>query len=92
MTLLLALAIRSAAMLAAGLVLWRGRHWARAVMRAFPSLRRALPGLTALAVLGYGANDSGIAVPAAMLAVAVPGFVYLACRVEPAPVPDGVSP
>jgi len=37
-----------------------------------------------LAVLGYGANDSGIAVPAAMLAAAVPGFVYLACRVEPA--------
>ena len=33
-------------------------------------------------VLGYGANDSGIAVPAAMLALAVPGFVYLACRVD----------
>ena len=48
-------------------------------------LRRALPGLVALAVLGYGANDSGIAVPGAMLAVAVPGFVYLACRVEPTP-------
>lgn len=68
---------------AAGLMLWRGRDWAGAVAAAFPSLRRALPGLIALAVLGYGANDSGIAVPAAMLAVAVPGLVYLACRVDP---------
>lgn len=68
---------------AAGLMLWRGRVWGHAVTEAFPALRRALPGLAALAILGYGANDSGIAVPAAMLAVAVPGFVYLACRVAP---------
>jgi Flp pilus assembly pilin Flp len=74
---------------AAGLMLWKGRRWGRAVAHAFPALRRALPGLAALAVLGYGANDSGIAVPAAMLAVAVPGFVYLACRVEPAPIAEG---
>ena len=74
--------------LAAGLMLWRGRAWGHAVAAAFPPLRRALPGLAALAVLGYGANDSGIAVPAAMLAVAVPGFVYLACRVDPPPTPD----
>jgi hypothetical protein len=67
-----------------GLVLWRGRDRARAVAVAFPPLRRALPGLIVMAVLGYGANDSGIAVPAAMLAVAIPGFVYLACRVDPA--------
>jgi hypothetical protein len=69
--------------IAGGLMLWRGRRWAHAVSAAFPALTRALPGLAALAILGYGANDSGIAVPAAMLAVAVPGFVYLACRVEP---------
>jgi hypothetical protein len=68
---------------AAGLMLWRGRRWGHAVSVAFPALRRALPGLAALAVLGYGANDSGIAVPAAMLAVAVPGFVYLVCTVSP---------
>jgi hypothetical protein len=72
--------------IAAGLMLWRGRRWGHAVSLAFPALRRALPGLAALAVLGYGANDSGIAVPAAMLAVAVPGFVYLACRVDPPPI------
>jgi len=69
--------------IAIALVAWRGRSRARAVVAAFPALRWAMPGLIALAVLGYGANDSGISVPAAMLAVAVPGFVYLACRVEP---------
>ena len=69
--------------IAAALVWWRARDRALSVTRAFPALRRALPGLIALAVLGYGANDSGIAVPAAMLASFVPGFVYLACRVEP---------
>lgn len=70
--------------IAVGLVVWRGRERAAAVAAAFPPLRWAMPGLIALAVLGYGANDSGIAVPAAMLALAVPGFVYLACRIEPA--------
>ena len=69
--------------IAIGLVAWRGRARAAAVAAAFPPLRWAMPGLIALAVLGYGANDSGIAVPAAMLALAVPGFVYLACRIEP---------
>ncbi|MET0902041.1 MAG: hypothetical protein ABWZ52_02270 [Acidimicrobiales bacterium] len=68
--------------IALALVVWRGRARARAVADAFPPLRRALPGLIVLAVLGYGANDSGIAVPAAMLAMAVPGVVYLACRVD----------
>jgi hypothetical protein len=70
--------------IALGLVVWRGRARAAAVAAAFPPIRWAMPGLIALAVLGYGANDSGIAVPAAMLTLAVPGFVYLACRVDPA--------
>ncbi len=73
--------------IAVGLVLWRGRDRAAAVAAAFPPLRWAFPGLLALGVLGYGANDSGIAVPAAMLALAVPGLTYLACRVEPAEAP-----
>lgn len=70
------------------LVAWRARDRARAVLLAFPALRWAAPGLVALAVLGYGANDSGIAVPAAMVASLVPGLVYLACRVDDSePVP-----
>ena len=75
--------------IAAALMIWRGRGWARAVVEGFPPLRRALPGLVALAVLGYGANDSGIAVPGAMLAVAVPGLVYLVCRVDPPAAAEG---
>ncbi len=71
--------------IAAALVAWRGREHVTAVLGAFPALRWALPGLGALAVLGYGANDSGISVPAAMLALVVPGFVYLACRVDVGP-------
>lgn len=71
--------------IAAGLVAWRGRERVHAALETFRPLRSALPGLAALAVLGYGANDSGIAVPAAMLALAIPGFVYLACRVELGP-------
>lgn len=69
--------------IAGGLVAWRGRERVGAVLAAFPALRWALPGLGVLAVLGYGANDSGIAVPAAMIALAVPGLVYLACRIDP---------
>jgi hypothetical protein len=71
--------------IAVALVLWRGGDRARSVARAFPALRWGLPGLIVLAVFGYGANDSGIAGPAAMLASAVPGFVYLACRIGAAP-------
>jgi hypothetical protein len=74
--------------IAIGLVIWRGRDRVAAVSAAFPPLRWAFPGLVALAVLGYGANDSGIAVPAAMLALAVPGFVYLACRIDRAEAPS----
>lgn len=69
--------------LAAGVMVWRGRQRTEAVVAAFPALRRAVPGFAAAAVLGYAANDSGIAVPAAMLALVVPGLVYLACRVGP---------
>ncbi len=69
--------------LAAGLIAWRARDRAEAVVVAFPALGRAMPGLAALAVLGYAANDSGIAVPGALLAFVVPGLIYLACRVGP---------
>ncbi len=68
--------------IAAALVVWGARDRVRAVFLAFPALRRAVPGLVTLAVLGYAANDSGIAVPAAMLAIAVPGLIYLGARVE----------
>lgn len=69
--------------MAVGLVLWRARDRTAAVAAAFPALVPALPGLGLAALLGYGLNDSGIAVPAAMVSALVPGLVYLACRVSP---------
>jgi hypothetical protein len=68
--------------LAIGLTAWRARSRAVAVARAFPPLVAALPGLGVAAVAGYGVNDSGIAVPGAMVAFLVPGLVYLACRAD----------
>ena len=67
--------------LAAALVIWGAGDRVRAVFLAFPALRRAVPGLVTLGVVGYALNDSGIAVPAAMLAVLVPGLIYLGARV-----------
>lgn len=62
---------------AAGLVAWGGRDRVASITRAMPTLGRAMPGLVALALLGYAANDSGIAVPGAMLAAFTPGVVVL---------------
>jgi hypothetical protein len=71
--------------MAAGLLAWKARERMVAVGRTVPSLVAALPGIGVAAVLGYGLNDSGIAVPAAMVASLVPTCVYLVCRVEREP-------
>jgi hypothetical protein len=63
--------------IAAGLVVWRAPERLQAAAGAVPSLGRAVPGLLALAVLGYALNDSGIAVPGAMLASLAPGLIVL---------------
>ena len=68
--------------LAAGLLAWRGRATVRAVVQRYPVVRDALPGAVALALLGYAANDSGLAVPAALLTFLTPALVVLACRVQ----------
>jgi hypothetical protein len=66
--------------LAFGLVAWRARDRAVAVARSFPPLVSALPGIGVAALAGYAVNDSGIAVPGAMVAFLVPALVFLACR------------
>ena len=66
---------------AAALVAWRGRARARAVATRFPVVRAAVPGVAALGILGYAANDSGLAVPAALLTFLTPALVHVACRV-----------
>lgn len=63
-----------------GLVWWRARDRARRVLAAVPTATAVLPGLVLAAVLGYALNDSGIAVPAAMLATLVPTVVFVAVR------------
>lgn len=64
---------------------WRAPGRLREVAREFPALPLVGPGVLLGLVLGYALNDSGIAVPGMMLAVAVPAVVYLVARVEPSP-------
>jgi len=45
-----------------------------------PGLRGSLAGVFVVAVLGFGLNDSGIAVPALMLGMLNPVLVYLSAR------------
>ena len=69
------------------LVAWRGRDRVAAVVDALPGAALgASRASSLLLVLGYGANDSGIAVPAAMLRaggarVRVPGLPRRASEV-----------
>ncbi len=64
-----------------------------AVKAAIPEWRAACIGLAVLAVLGFGLNDSGIAVPGVMLGVFLPVLVYVLVRVPDAeaPVDDDVA-
>jgi hypothetical protein len=79
--------------LAFGLVAWRARHRALAVVREFPALAAAAPGVGVAAIAGYGLNDSGVAVPGAMVAFLVPVLAYLACQVgRSAPTEAGTEP
>jgi hypothetical protein len=55
----------------------------RAVSDAVPETRIAGIGLAIVATLGYALNDSGIAVPAVMLVIAIAAFVWLLVRFEP---------
>jgi hypothetical protein len=48
-----------------------------ATVTRIPTLRATAAAMIVLGVLGYGLNDSGIAVPAIMLAVVAPAVVYL---------------
>jgi hypothetical protein len=59
-------------------LLWRpGRHLQMLEART-PGLRAGLIGAAVAAGLGFALNDSGVAVPAVMLAVVLPYVTYLA--------------
>ena len=54
---------------------WRRREVVLPAVRARPPVRVFLAGFAIVAFLGFALNDSGLAVPAIMLAVAVPWIV-----------------
>jgi hypothetical protein len=66
----------------AAYVVWCAPDRLGALRRRLPMLDPCFIGVGAAAVLGYALNDSGIAVPAMMLAVLALATVYLLNRVE----------
>jgi hypothetical protein len=53
-----------------------------AIQRQTPGLRACLVGGLLAGILGFAVNDSGVAVPAVMLAVLLPYLTYLLARTE----------
>lgn len=80
-----------AALCVLGVASWRHRHRLRPMIASRPAERSFLGGLAVVAVLGFVLNDSGIAVPAMMLAVAVP-WVVVALGDQGRPAPEPTSP
>lgn len=68
----------------AGWLAWRAQDRLRLILRRVPELGPAVPGILVAAVLGWALNDSGVAVPGMMLAVAGPVLAYLLMRLTPA--------
>jgi hypothetical protein len=79
--------------LAAGVALWLRppRPLATAVARV-PTLRAAAISLTVLILLSYGLNDSGLAIPAIMLALIAITATYLVAAATDGSAPGGSPP
>ena len=60
---------------AGAIVAWRRRERLGEFLRGVPPVEAFVRSFAVLAVLGMALNDSGIAVPAVMLGVAVPWLV-----------------
>ena len=60
-----------------GLMLWRRNALMRDLEERIPGLRAGLIGALVAGFLGFALNDSGVAVPAMMLAVVLPYLTYL---------------
>ncbi|MCA1822980.1 MAG: hypothetical protein LC640_01675, partial [Frankia sp.] len=65
-------------------VLARPRGRLRVALAAVPALRAALLAILVTAVVGFVANDSGVAVPAFALTIAVPAAIAVAVAFPPA--------
>jgi hypothetical protein len=70
----------------AGYVVWWSPGRFKTLRERLPVLDPVFVGIGAAALLGYAVNDSGIAVPAVMLAVLALAVVYLLSRVDERPV------
>jgi hypothetical protein len=79
-----AVVVATALGLAAATMAWRRSAPFAEVRHRVPGVHAALVGASIGAVLGFGVNDSGIAVPGMMLAVLVPWFAHLAFALVPA--------
>lgn len=66
-----------AAVLFLGFLLWRGTGPLQRLEQRLPGLRAGLVGALVAGGLGFALNDSGVAVPAVMLAVVLPYVTYL---------------
>jgi hypothetical protein len=68
------------------LALWlvsRAPHRLRALVAAVPEVKIAGIGLAVVGLLGWALNDSGIAIPGVMIAIAVAALVWLLVRTDP---------
>lgn len=63
-----------------GFLLWRRSHLLQTLEVRIPGLRACLIGALIAGFLGFALNDSGVAVPAMMLAVVLPYVTYLVVR------------
>jgi hypothetical protein len=66
-----------------GFLVWRRTGLLRSLEERLPGLRACLVGALVAGFLGFALNDSGVAVPAMMLAVVLPYVTYLVVRTEP---------
>jgi hypothetical protein len=63
-----------------GFLLWKRAHLLQSLEVRIPGLRACLIGALVAGFLGFALNDSGVAVPAMMLAVVLPYVTYLVVR------------
>lgn len=64
---------------------WRRPRTLRRIEESTPGLRACLIGLLVIGVIGAVANDSGVAIPAVMLAMVLPYVMYLALHLHGRP-------
>jgi len=64
-------------------VTWKRKDLVKSVEEEAPGLRAALWAAIVLSLLGFALNDSGVAVPAMMLAILLPYLTYLSLRAVP---------